>query len=169
MCLNEAAEDAMSFLRHEFELHRVTGRLELMPDLPTVSGDWTQLQQVFVNLAVNAMQAMVQHDTPGPTVTVRTSRAPDRGILVEIEDNGPGIPDDHLAHLFDSFFSTKEGGLGIGLSICRSIVEAHGGRIACVNLPVGARFSFTLPAAERDQPGPTTAGQPVTCPSPIAD
>jgi len=163
LCVNDAAEDAMKFLRHEFELHRTAGRLELMPDLPMVEADWTQLQQVFVNLAVNAMQAMAQHGTAKPTVTVRTSRAPDGGILVEIEDNGPGIPADHVGHLFDSFFTTKEGGLGIGLSICRSIVEAHGGRIEAANLPTGACFSFTLPAAAKGEsdsaaaPGPAAA------------
>lgn len=151
MCVNEAAEDAMRFLQHELELHRIASRLELAPDLPAVNADWTQLQQVLVNLSVNAMQAMIQHDTPDPLVTMRTSEAPEGGVLVEVDDNGPGIPADHAAHLFDSFFSTKEGGLGIGLSICRSIVEAHGGRIGCANLPVGARFSFTLPAAGQSE------------------
>lgn len=165
MCVNEAAEDAMSFLKHEFELHRITAKLELTPRLPMVAADWTQLQQVFVNLAVNAMQAMLHRHCPRPTVTVRTSRAPDGGILVEIDDNGPGFPPDQVGHLFDSFFTTKEGGLGIGLSICRSIIEAHGGRISAANLPVGARFSFTLPTAGEPEarisaprPGPGSRG-----------
>ena len=147
MSVNEAAEAAISFLRHEFELHKVAVKLELAPDLPAVRADRTQLQQVFVNLAVNATQAMVQHGTISPTLTLRTSRSAEDGVLVEVEDNGPGIPAPHLAQLFDSFFTTKESGLGIGLSICRSIVESHGGRISCVNLPAGARFSFTLPPA----------------------
>ena len=147
MSVNEAAEDAIALLRHEFELHRVAASLKLAPGLPAVRADRTQLQQVLVNLAVNAMQVMVQHGTVNPTVTLRTSRAPEGGVLVEVEDNGPGVPANHIGQLFDSFFTTKEGGLGIGLSICRSIVEAHGGRISCANLSPGARFSFTLPAA----------------------
>ena len=151
--VNEAAEAAIALLRHEFELHDVAAKLELMPGLPAVRADRTQLQQVLVNLAVNAMQAMVQHGTVRPAVTLRTSRAPEGDVLVEIEDNGPGVPADHVSQLFDSFFTTKEGGLGIGLSICRSIVEAHGGRISAANLPAGARFSFTLPAAEDDESG----------------
>lgn len=148
MSVNEAAEDAFALLRHEFELHGAIAKLELTPDLPAVRADRTQLQQVLVNLAVNALQAMVQHGTVAPAVTLRTSRTPEGGVLVEIEDNGPGVPADHLAQLFDSFFTTKEGGLGIGLSICRSIIEAHGGRISGANLEAGARFSFTLQAAE---------------------
>ena len=131
-----------------------------MPGLPGVRADRTQLQQVFVNLAVNAIQVMAQHHSAKPAVTLRTSPAADGGVLVEIDDNGPGIPADHAARLFDSFFTTKEGGLGIGLSICRSIVEAHGGRISSANLRPGARFSFTLPAAEEAECRPLAAARP---------
>jgi signal transduction histidine kinase len=89
---------------------------------------------------------MKGHSARAKSIRIRTSI--DGGMVrVEIRDNGPGISDEHLPHLFDSFFTTKQGGLGIGLSLCRSIIEAHGGQIGAANLPTGALLHFELPTA----------------------
>lgn len=141
---NSVVEDTLRFLRHEFLSHHVSIDLELAPELPDVLGDRTQLQQVLINFVVNAMQA--QHGLPDPRITLRTASTAD-GVRVEVEDNGPGIAPDAATRLFESFYTTKEGGLGIGLAICRTIIEAHGGRIEGRNVSQGACFSFTLPRA----------------------
>jgi signal transduction histidine kinase len=118
------------------------------PGAPQVLGDRTQLQQVIVNLVVNSMQAMAQTESPRRKITIRTV-APDPATLrCTVEDCGPGIKPEDLTRLFESFFTTKADGMGMGLPICRSIIEAHGGRISADNEGVdgGARFSLTLPA-----------------------
>ena len=106
----------------------------------------TQLQQVFANLAVNALQAMSGQGEG--RLLIRTALIDARTVCALIEDNGPGISEDQLHRLFQSFFTTKKGGMGIGLAICRSIVEAHGGRLDAANQSGGrgALFRFTLPA-----------------------
>lgn len=119
--------------------------LELAPGLPDVMGDRVQLQQVFVNLAVNAIHAMAGQENK--RLAVRTTRIDEGAVRAEIEDTGHGIPPDNLNRLFQSFFTTKQDGMGIGLAVCRSIIEAHGGGIEAANRPGGgARFRFTLPA-----------------------
>jgi PAS domain S-box-containing protein len=145
--LNEVIEDVVLFLRHELQGHGVQAVLELAPDLPDVHADRVQLQQVVANLAVNAVHAMAVANQPVRRLTIRTARVDAAYLSAEIEDTGSGIPADHLDRLFQSFFTTKEGGMGIGLAICRSIVEAHGGHIEAANLQdgQGARFRFTLP------------------------
>jgi C4-dicarboxylate-specific signal transduction histidine kinase len=145
LALNDVVEEVMLFLGPELKRQGVTATLELAPDLPDVMADRVQLQQVFVNLAVNAMQAMAEQDER--QLTVRTALINDRTLRAEIEDTGYGISADHQGHLFRSFFTTKNGGMGIGLAICRSIIEAYGGRIEAANRSdrPGARFRFTLP------------------------
>jgi len=147
LALNDVAEEVVLFLRPELRRQGVDAMLDLAPDLPIVVGDRVQLQQVFANLAVNAMQAMA--DQPERRLTIRTALIDDRTVRAEIEDTGHGIAADHGDHLFQSFFTTKDGGMGIGLAICRSLIEAHGGRIGAANLPGGhgARFHFTLPVS----------------------
>jgi C4-dicarboxylate-specific signal transduction histidine kinase len=147
-CLNRIVEEVLSFLRHELTAHRVETEVELACNLPEVLADQTQLKQVLVNLAVNAIQAMEQGETSDRSLTLRTGKVSD-GARVLVEDSGPGIAPELETRLFDSFFTTKQDGLGIGLSICRSIIEAHGGTISYVPGPGGARFAFTLPVKAR--------------------
>jgi PAS domain S-box-containing protein len=147
--LDELILEAVGFLRHEVRSRVVTISQELVPAAPKVLADRVQFQQVLVNLIVNAMQAIAQAGSAERRITIRTTM-PDRATLCcAVEDSGPGIAPEHLERLFTSFFTTKETGMGMGLSICRSIVEAHGGRIAADNESAhgGARLYFTLPAA----------------------
>jgi signal transduction histidine kinase len=117
-----------------------------------VLGDRIQLQQVIINLLVNSVQAIVQSGQPTRRIDAQTSIDDDGSVVFSVLDNGPGVPAANLARVFDSFFSTKDAGIGIGLAICQSIITAHGGRIAGANRPNGgAHFHFTLPV-------PTVAG-----------
>lgn len=147
LSLNGLVEEALLFLRHELQEQGVTLSLDLAPDLPPVLADRTQLQQVVVNLAINAAQAMGQVE--GVRDLRIATRRDGATVQVTVADRGPGISGQNLARLFDSFFTTKAGGMGMGLPICRSILETHGGAIAATNAPGGgAVFTVTLPAAE---------------------
>lgn len=149
LSLHDVIEESMVFLRHELQSKGVAVSLDLAPALPQVIGDRTQLQQVVVNLAINAAQAMAHTETMRRTLAIRTMLSDPGTLCCTLEDSGPGITSDRLDRLFDSFFTTKESGMGMGLPISRSIIEAHGGQIRVDNKSVygGARFSFTLPAA----------------------
>ena len=110
-------------------------------------GDRTQLQQVVLNLIMNAMHAMHDRTPDQRVLTIRV--AEDRNhVRVEVEDEGPGIPEHDRARLFDAFFTTKTNGLGLGLPICRSIIDQHGGEIDCEHLATGTRFEFSVPITE---------------------
>jgi len=148
LSLNGVIEEAMLFLRHEMQAQGVMLKLDLAADLPAVMGDRTQLQQVVVNLALNAMQAMAQAKTANRAIAI-SSRVMDHKLQVAISDTGPGMPPDVQERLFESFFTTKESGMGMGLPICRSIIEAHGGemRVESNTAASGAVFRFTLPVA----------------------
>jgi signal transduction histidine kinase len=116
-------------------------------DLPPVEGDRVQLQQVILNLAINAVEAMSVTSDRTRELLISTRKAEPFSLLVEVRDSGPGLMPETLEHLFDAFYTTKAGGLGMGLSICRSIIEAHHGRLWATNIaPHGAAFHFTLPA-----------------------
>lgn len=144
LSLDDVIEESMVFLRHEFQSKGISVSFDLAQGLPQVIADRTQLQQVIVNLAVNAVQAMAH--CGGRNILIRTMSAPDT-VCCNIEDSGPGIDPVHLPHLFDTFFTTKDAGMGMGLPISRSIIEAHGGYIRADNDSAlgGARFSFVLP------------------------
>jgi PAS domain S-box-containing protein len=146
LSLGDLIEESMLFLRHEFQSRGVSVSFDLTPELPKVVGDRTQLQQVIVNLAINAVQAMGQ--SGGHNILVRTTLSDPDMVCCAIEDSGPGIEPKNLPRLFESFFTTKDTGMGMGLPICRSIIEAHEGHIRADNDSAlgGARFSFALPA-----------------------
>ncbi|MBN3759330.1 AAA family ATPase [Burkholderia sp. Ac-20365] len=147
--LDELTDEALIFLTHELQSRGVIVLRQRAAVAPMVLADRIQLQQVIVNLLVNAMQAMEQAGSPERKITIRTETCADGTVLCATEDSGPGIPPEALNRLFQSFYTTKENGMGMGLPICRSIIEAHGGRIAADNNSVhgGARFHFRLPSA----------------------
>jgi PAS domain S-box-containing protein len=148
LSVDEVIREALLFLRHEVQSHGLMVTHYPNPAVPKVLADRTQLQQVFVNLTINAIQAMAQMGTTRRTLVIRTTLSDPRTLCCTLEDSGPGIKPEHLDHLFDSFFTTKDAGMGLGLPISRSIIEAHGGYIRADNESAygGARFSFTLPA-----------------------
>jgi signal transduction histidine kinase len=119
--------------------------------LPAVVGDRVQLQQVVINLLINAVQAMDGEDVRN--LIIRSARYESDQVLVSLQDTGHGIDAENANGLFDAFYTTKPAGMGMGLSICRSIVEAHGGRIWAANAPdgAGALFQFALPTSESRQ------------------
>jgi C4-dicarboxylate-specific signal transduction histidine kinase len=149
LSIDEVIREALLFLRHEVQSHGLRVTHHANPTAPKVLGDRTQLQQVFVNLTVNAIQVMAQMEaTRRRMLVIQTKLSDPHTLCCTFEDSGPGIKPEHLDHLFDSFFTTKEGGMGLGLAISRSIIEAHGGHIRADNQSAygGARFSFTLAA-----------------------
>jgi signal transduction histidine kinase len=130
-------------------IRNVAIRLELAPGLPPIRGDRVQLQQVVLNLLLNGLDAMRESDVGERTLVLRTARGDGTTVVVAVQDSGVGIPEADLDHVFHAFYTTKPEGMGMGLAIARSIVEAHGGRLEARNNPEGgATFSFTLPAFE---------------------
>jgi PAS domain S-box-containing protein len=148
--LDELIDEALIFLQHEVRSRGVIVLRQRAVVAPMVLADRVQLQQVIVNLVVNAMQAMEQAASSERKITIRTQTPDGATVNCALEDSGPGIAPEAISRLFQSFYTTKENGMGMGLPICRSIIEAHGGRICADNGSVhgGARFSFTLPSAE---------------------
>jgi len=150
--LNETITEVLALTRAELRRHRINARTQFAPGLPLVPGDRVQVQQVLLNLALNAIEAM-GGVTDGARELVITTAADEGATLrVSIADSGPGLSPENLARLFEAFFTTKLTGMGMGLSICRSIVDAHGGKLwATANEPRGAIFHFTLPLEPPDE------------------
>ncbi len=148
--MNDVIHEALGFTRAELERQPVAIRTELDADLPAVLGDRVQLQQVLVNLILNARDAMADVSDGPAELTVGSRREASGGVLVEVKDRGRGIDRAQAERIFEAFFSTKPAGLGMGLSVSRSIIEMHGGKIwATSNDGPGATMRFTLPAAVR--------------------
>jgi signal transduction histidine kinase len=145
--VNDVVRETIGLMQREVLSHRVSLRTELAPALPTILGDQVQLQQVIINLVMNGIEAM-QSVTGRPRELLIRSRQDEKQlVLVSVTDCGVGISAENADRLFNAFFTTKSGGMGMGLSICRSIMEAHDGRLwATANIPQGATFQFTLPA-----------------------
>jgi signal transduction histidine kinase len=133
-------------LRDEAIQYKVTVRAELAESIPQITGDRVQLQQVMLNLIMNSIEAMKEVDGKRELI-IKAQRTENDQLLVSVSDNGVGLPQQQADQVFDAFFTTKPQGTGMGLSISRSIVESHGGRLwAANNSPRGAIFHFNLPA-----------------------
>ncbi len=146
--LNEVVEEALLFVRHDLEARSIELSLKLDAELSPIIADRVQLQQVIVNLLVNSIQAISHGDRAVRKLDIATRDDGAGSVSFAIHDSGPGIADEDLDRIFDSFFSTKSAGMGIGLTICKSIVTSHGGSIVASNHPDGgAQFEFTLPAS----------------------
>jgi two-component system sensor kinase FixL len=151
--LNAMAGEVISLARPDAYMRRVQLGLEIDTTLPAVLGDRVQLEQVVLNLVLNAMEALKDSPAGSRLVVVRT-RLVGAAVEIAVSDNGHGIPQDKLSRIFEPFVSSKPGSLGMGLSISRSIVEAHGGRLWAENNPGGgATFRFTLPVDDK-RPAP---------------
>jgi PAS domain S-box-containing protein len=147
--LGEVVEETIQFLHRELQIQRIKLNHDLAEKLPPVLGDRTQLQQVVLNLIMNAMHAVRDQPPDRRQLTVRVME--DRNLVrVDVEDLGSGIPEADRGHLFEAFFTTKDEGLGLGLSICRSIIDNHGGEIDCEHLATGTRFLFTVPVVDNE-------------------
>jgi signal transduction histidine kinase len=146
--INDVIEEVLHIFRHEALSNGVSLQLELASELPQVLGDRIQLQQVIMNLLINGIQATSAVTGRPRELRIRSRRHQSDEILVVVEDTGIGIEPENVDQLFNAFFTTKPNGMGIGLSICQSIVEQHGGRIwATRNSEVGSTFQFTLRAS----------------------
>jgi PAS domain S-box-containing protein len=143
--VNEVIGEMISLLRSEAVRHAISVHTELAPELPKVSADRVQLQQVLMNLMLNGIEAISAGKVAGD-LTIRSQQDPENRVLISVSDSGVGLPPDRAHKVFDAFFTTKPQGIGMGLSLSRSIIEAHGGRLwATGNPDRGATFQFTLP------------------------
>ncbi len=144
--VNAAIRETADLLAAEAHKHGVAIELDLTNPLPMVMADTIQIQQTVLNLMRNGMEAMGETDPTPHRLTIRTSTNGNKDIEVTVEDTGHGITQQTLEHIFDPFFTTKSSGLGLGLPICRSIIEAHGGHLwVTEGNQRGATFHFTLP------------------------
>jgi len=148
--IQEPIRDVLHLVSRELVAQGVSVQEELDPDLPPVEADRIETQQVVMNLLVNAVHALSELPTERRQIRVRTERHGDEVVKVTIEDAGPGIAPEELSTVVEPFFTTRSGSLGMGLAICRPIVEAHGSRIWGENTGDGARLSFNLPLAKPD-------------------
>ena len=152
--LNEATREIIALSLSELQRGRVILRTELADDLPPVTGDRVQLQQVILNLFLNASDAMSGVDDRPRQLLIRTELDEEGKVRVSVRDVGMGLDSTNIEKLFDAFYTTKSAGMGIGLSISRSIVEGHRGRLwACSNEGPGATFSFSIPRGADAGPG----------------
>ncbi|WP_225709206.1 sensor histidine kinase [Bradyrhizobium cenepequi] len=146
--VNEVVLEVVGLTRNEMAKNCILVRTQLAEILPAIRGDRVQLQQVVLNLVINAVDAMSGMSEGVRELLISTAKTDLEGVLVAVRDSGPGLAPEGLERLFEAFYTTKPGGLGMGLSICRSIIEAHQGRLwASANVPRGAVFQFTVPAS----------------------
>ena len=156
--LNDATREVIALSLSDLQRHRVIVQSELAEDLPKITGDRIQLQQVILNLLRNASDAMIGVDDRPRQLLVRTERENGDRVRVTVRDAGVGVDRQSMDKLFDAFYTTKSGGMGIGLSISRSIVERHHGRLwAEPNDGPGATFSFSIPCAQEGVSNPAPA------------
>jgi C4-dicarboxylate-specific signal transduction histidine kinase len=144
--INEIIQEVTALLRNELTRSRVHLRTELTANLPRVQGDSVQLQQVLINLIMNAVEAMRPSTDQARKLVIRSGKNAD-GVLVQVQDSGPGIEPEVADRIFEPFFTTKAEGIGMGLSISHSIIESHGGHLSVVQVSQGALLQFTLPVS----------------------
>ena len=148
--LNEAINEVIVLARSAIAENGVSVRTRLADGLAPVEGDRVQVQQVILNLILNAAEALSAVEEGARELLISAEQSRTNGVLVAVRDSGPGIDPEHIERVFEAFYTTKSSGVGMGLSICRSIIDAHGGRLwADANEPRGAVFQFTLPSPER--------------------
>ncbi len=146
--INEAIGEVIALTRGELVKQDVSVQTQLAQDLPLIRGDRVQLQQVILNLIINAIEAMSGVGKGSRALLIATEQEPSGGVVVSVQDSGPGLDVEDFDRLLEAFYTTKPGGMGMGLSISRSVIEAHGGRIwASRNVGPGATFQFTVPVA----------------------
>lgn len=144
--LNDVVSEVLKLVRNDLLNQRVTGQMELAPELPVIVGDRVQLQQVVLNLVMNGCDAIATGPSGDRRLIIRTELNNGQGIRVSVADQGVGLAPDNLEKVFEPFFSTKPHGMGLGLSVCRTIIAAHGGKLwAANNSDRGATFYFTIP------------------------
>jgi signal transduction histidine kinase len=143
--INDIIKEIIPLMQREMLSHEVSFRLELSLMLPMVLGDRIQLQQVILNLVMNAMEAMIPVSGRARELVIRSQLDDTGQAMVAVQDSGIGIDPENVSRLFDAFFTTKPNGMGMGLSICHSIIENHGGKLwASRNAESGATVQFTL-------------------------
>jgi len=151
LAMNELADEVLQLIHSDLMNYGVTVSVQFAPELPLVQGDRVQLQQVLLNLIMNACSALADAETPDRRLVLRTELADDKRVRVSVADRGRGIPPQNLERIFEPFFTTRPEGMGLGLTVCRTIITAHGGRLwAANNADRGASVSFTLPAEPKD-------------------
>jgi signal transduction histidine kinase len=151
--LNAIVGEVAALVKNDAVARNVSLRLELAAGLPNVRGDRIQLQQLLLNLVLNGFDAMRDSRTGGQTLVISTAKGSADGVTVAVQDSGIGIDDKDVDHIFDALYTTKPGGLGMGLAIASRIANAHGGRLeAANNVRGGATFQFTLPTGAEDEP-----------------
>jgi C4-dicarboxylate-specific signal transduction histidine kinase len=148
--LNNAVNEVITLAGSAITTNGVSVQTGLAEALLPVHGDRVQLQQVVLNLILNAVDAMSTVEAGPRESFISTEQAQDGGVLVSVRDSGPGIDPDNLDRVFEAFYTTKSSGVGMGLSICRSIINAHGGRLWAENASRGAVFRFALPGADKE-------------------
>jgi signal transduction histidine kinase len=152
VAINDAIREVMALTHGEVVKHGVAVQTQLAEGLPRIPGDRVQLQQVLLNLILNAVEAMSGVREGARVLRISTRLEASGGVLVTVQDSGLGLTLESVDRLFEAFYTTKAGGMGMGLSICQSIVEAHGGRIwASRTAGPGATFQFTLPLPSAPQ------------------
>jgi len=144
--INEIIQEVAILVRNEVTRNRISLRNDLAPDLPRVLGDRVQLQQVLINLVMNGIDAMRTLTYRSRELLIKSAKNPD-GVLIQVQDSGPGLDPEQADRIFEPFFTTKPQGIGLGLSISSSIIESHGGRLWAVPGSNGALFQFTLPSS----------------------
>jgi signal transduction histidine kinase len=145
--VNRTITEVLALTRQELQQHRVSVQAELHPNLPTILADRVQLQQVVLNLVMNGIDAMRTITERSRILTVRSQLDDRNNIVVNVADSGVGLDAENRERIFDTFFTTKAAGMGMGLAISKSIIEAHHGRLwAAPGCPIGAIFAFALPS-----------------------